>query len=78
MSNVTLSIDDALLSRSRDYAAGQGTSLNGLIRQLLLKATAKPEPQDWFVEFELVSEQALGDSNGWKFNRKELYDDRRV
>ena len=78
MSNVTLSIDDALLSRSRNYAASRGTSLNGLIRQLLVKATAEPEPKDWFGGFTLISEQALGDSNGWKFNREEIYDDRRA
>ena len=75
MSNVTLSIDDTLLSQSREFAASQGKSLNGLIRQLLIKATAKPGAQDWFEGFALISEQALGDSGGWKFNREEIYDD---
>jgi len=75
MSNVTLSIDDTLLSQSRDYAASQGTSLNGLIRQLLVKATTKHESQDWFGGFALVSEHTLGDSGGWKFNREEIYND---
>jgi len=76
MSNVTLSIDDTLLSQSREYAASKGTSLNGLIRQLLTNATTKPGSQDWFFGFALVSDQTLGDSGNWKFNREELYDDR--
>ena len=76
MSNVTLSIDDQLLSQSRDYAARQGTSLNGLIRQLLSRELAVPEAQDWYEGFALVSQQALGDSGTWKFDREELYDGR--
>jgi hypothetical protein len=76
MSNVTLSIDDELLSNSRDYAARRGTSLNGLIRQLLTQATEKPKSTNWFDGYALISEQALGNSKGWIFNRDELYDDR--
>jgi hypothetical protein len=76
MTNVTLSIDDQLLSQSRSYAASHGTSLNGLIRQLLVKEVSKQQGEDWFGRFLLVSEQAQGSLNGWKFNREELYDDR--
>ena len=76
MTNVTLSIDDQLLSQSRSYAANHGTSLNGLIRQLLEKEVSKQQGKDWFGRFLLVSEQAQGSLNGWKFNREELYDDR--
>ena len=76
MGNVTLSIEDELLLQSRDYAAHQGTSLNGLIRQLLKRELSEPEAQDWYEGFALISEQALGDSGSWKFNREELYDGR--
>jgi len=76
MRNVTLSIDDALLKKSREYASSRGTSLNGLIRQLLAKATETPESHTWFEDFLLVSQQATGNSQGWKFNREEVYDAR--
>jgi len=76
MSNITLSIDDELLAQSRSLAAKQGTSLNNLIRQLLANTINKPDRQDWFDGFALISEQSLGNSNGWKFDREELYDGR--
>jgi hypothetical protein len=75
MKNITLSIDEELLEKSREVAAWQGTSLNGLIRKMLTKITEMPQQQDWFSGFELVSEQVTGDSGGWKFNREELYDE---
>jgi len=34
MPNVTLSIDEGLLARSRDYARAHRTTLNGMIRSL--------------------------------------------
>jgi len=76
MKNLTLSIDDELLEKSREYAAKQGTSLNGLIRHFLIEATTQPQSSDWFEGFQLVSGQTRGDSQGWKFNRDELYDGR--
>ena len=76
MKNLTLSIDDELLERSREYAVNQGTSLNGLIRHYLCEVTAEPKTPDWFEGFLLISEQALGNLKGWKFNRDEVYDAR--
>jgi hypothetical protein len=76
MSNVTLSVEDSLLAKSRAYASSQGTSLNGLIRQLLIAVTSEHEKQDWFEGFLLVSDQATGSTDGWKFSRDEVYDGR--
>jgi len=76
MKNITLSIDEELLTQSREVAAWKGTSLNGLIRNILKKMTSTPHQQDWFEGYALVSAQISGDSGGWKFNRDELYDDR--
>ncbi len=73
MSNITLSVEDSLLKRSREYASSQGTSLNGLVRQLLEAVTTKRENGDWFDNFLLVSEQAVGNSDGWTFDREEIY-----
>jgi len=76
MKNITLSLDEELLLRACDYAARRGTSLNGLIREMLTEATSGQKAENWFTGFMVTSEQALGDSQGWKFNRGELYGDR--
>lgn len=76
MANVTLSLDDQLLAQARYYAASQGASLNGLIRQLLTNEVSRSQGEDWFNRFILVSEQAQGNLNGWKFDREELYNER--
>ena len=76
MKNITLSIEEELLSQSREVAAWQGTSLNGLIRNALTKMTTLPRQQEWFERYALISEQISGNSGGWKFSRDELYDGR--
>jgi plasmid stability protein len=43
MKNVTLSIPDDLLAKSREYASKHGTSLNEFIRVLLRQAIAASE-----------------------------------
>ena len=74
MKNVTLSIDDNLLLRSRDYAKRNGTTLNELVRGLLRKnvnintAAGKGEALLTCIE------QATGDTKEWKWNREDLYD----
>lgn len=73
MKNITLSIPDELLERSREYAKKQGTSLNSFVRELLAKYTA--------IEQTSAAEDLLSLSEGWnisteniKWNRDELYE----
>jgi len=73
MANVTMSIDDDLLKKSRKYAAKHNTSLNALMRRLL-KKTVESGSYDWLEECFLLMDQSRGDSGGKKWKRSDLYD----
>jgi hypothetical protein len=71
MANITLSIDDKLLTRGRTYAKTRGTSLNALVRKLLADAISFPDSSvDSMIE---RLRQNAGDSKGVKFSREELH-----
>lgn len=71
MANITLSIDDDLLNRSRAYAQARGTSLNALVRSLLSHAASVPDASvDFLVE---RLKKSSGDSKGVKIAREELH-----
>lgn len=71
MANLTLSIDDELLKRGRDYAQSRGTSLNSLVRKLLTDVVSTPDTSvDSMIE---RLRQSSGDSKGVKFSREELH-----
>ena len=72
MSNITMSIDDDLLKKSRKYAAKHYTSLNALVRQLITKAV-KSGSQEWLDECFSLMDQSSGNSEGKKWKRNDLY-----
>lgn len=72
MANLTLSVDDELLRRGRDYAARRGTSLNGLVRAYLEQMTRPTNDEVDAMMDRLRSSQ--GSSGGVRFNRDELYE----
>jgi plasmid stability protein len=70
MANVTLSIDDDLLKRGREYASTHGTSLNALIRKLLQQHTSPPSGAvDSLID---RLKRTKGHSGGRKIEREEL------
>jgi hypothetical protein len=71
--NVTLSIDDQTLARARQLAQQRGTSLNQMIRDYLDSLTAS-DPAQTVAELRRLWQEEEGDSDGWKWNREELYD----
>jgi len=73
MSNVTISIDDNLLKKSRKYAQSHGTSLNSLIRDFL-KEKVENSSTNWLDECFNLMDRAKGNSEGKKWNREDLYD----
>ena len=73
MDNVTLSIDDDLLKKSRDYAVKHDISLNSLIRTLL-KKTVESGSGLWLDECFTLMDQLRADSGGQKWRRSELYE----
>ena len=72
--NVTLSIDEKLVERTRRLAAAQGISLNQMIRRLLEEATAASSVDQLVGELEELWATDEGDSGGQTWNRDELYD----
>jgi hypothetical protein len=70
--NVTLSIDDQLVTRARKKAEAMGKSLNQLIRDHLQKIAGGDDPERSMEEFKRLS--GSGNSRGWRFNRDEIHD----
>jgi hypothetical protein len=71
--NVTLSIDDQILARARSLAQRRGTSVNQMIRDYLESLTAS-DPAQAVGELERLWQEEEGNSNGWSWNREEVYD----
>ncbi len=71
MANLTLSIDDEPLNRGRSYAKARGTSLNSLVRKLLVDAVSSPDSSVETMVARL--RQSAGDSKGVKTPRAELH-----
>ncbi len=72
--NVTLSIDDEVIAEARKRAEAMGTSVNQLVREYLEQLAGKGDRKQAAEEFVRLSRESRGNSNGWKFNREELYD----
>lgn len=73
MANITMSIDDELLKKSRKYAARHNTSLNALIRQLLKKEVGFGS-KEWLNECLSLMDQIDVNSEGKKWKRSDLYE----
>ncbi len=72
MKNVTLSIPDDLLKKSRSYAKEHQTTLNEMIRNLLRK-TVNAKESDFLKKLESFQEELSIDTR-IKFKRDDLYD----
>jgi len=70
--NITLSIDEKLLTDARNAASKMGKSLNQLIRDDLKRLTHSQSADKAFYEFKSLS--GKGDSSRWKYNREELHE----
>ncbi|MCB0562022.1 MAG: hypothetical protein H6573_13525 [Lewinellaceae bacterium] len=73
MKNVTLSLPDDLLRRSREYAQQHGTSLNELIRNLL-KRQVSPNESDPIQKLKNNTQRLSIQTKDWKWNRADIYD----
>ena len=72
MGNVTISINDDLLKKSRQYASNHNTSLNALIRRLL-RMSVESGSEKWLDECFSLMDQAGANSWGKKWKRSDLY-----
>lgn len=74
--NITLAIDEAIVERAREKLRAVGKSVNQEIRDHLARLAGKDDEQlARDIRF-LEQTAGLGDSNGWKWNRDELYERR--
>ncbi|MBK6932051.1 MAG: ribbon-helix-helix protein, CopG family [Saprospirales bacterium] len=73
MKNVTLSLPDDLLRKSREYAEKQGISLNEMIRRIL-KQQVQSERKDAVDKLIDHSRTFRVQTKKWKWNRDEIYD----
>ena len=73
MPNVTISFDEKLLIKARQYARKHNLSLNALLRKLL-KETVEPETTDWLEHCFSLMDQAMGNSGGQVWRREELHE----
>jgi len=73
MKNITLSIPDDLLIKSREYAAKHGTSLNKFIRDFL-KQVVQTEDKSTIKKLLDKSDAYAIETKPYKWNRDEIYD----
>jgi hypothetical protein len=72
--NITLSIDEQLVERVREKLRAAGKTINQEIREHLQHLAGDDNLERDLEEFRQRVGQ--GNSNGWKWNRDELYDER--
>jgi hypothetical protein len=72
--NLTISLDERLLSEAKGAAAAKGMSLNKFVRDLIRRAVG-PIPTDQEDPFFRIVDELKPNSGGWKWNREEIYED---
>lgn len=72
MKNITLAIDDETLEAGRSYASRHQTTLNSLVRDLLVR-TVLADRQAMANEMFRLMDAHPGNSHGRPWNRDELY-----
>lgn len=70
--NITLSVDEQLVTRARKKSEALGKSLNQLIRDYLQAVAGSDDPERSVAEFKRLS--GGGHSRGWRFNRDEIHE----
>lgn len=79
MANLTLSIPDDLLKRARRKALDEDTSVNAVVREFLAGYVGEDEQarrERMWREFLDAGLKSTASSEGWKWNREELYEER--
>ena len=75
--NVTLSVDDELVRRAREYARAHKTSLNQMIRDYLRLTVGELTRHAAAQEFETVARTMAGNSEGIaSSSRDAIYEER--
>jgi hypothetical protein len=72
MKNITLAIDEETLDAGRSYAQRHQTTLNALVRELLVKTVLADREAAVREMFRLMDAHP-GNSHGQRWTREELY-----
>jgi FtsZ-binding cell division protein ZapB len=74
--NITLSIDEQTIARAREKLRSVGKSVNEEIREHLrhIAGENRSDDKQWIEELRSLS--GKGHSQGWRFNRDEIYERR--
>lgn len=72
MANITLAFPDDILNAGRKYAQKYNTSLNDLIRTLLIKVVSRPATQ--LDQAFRLADKLKAKSSGKKWKREDIYD----
>jgi hypothetical protein len=72
MKNITLAIDEEILTLGREYAQRHNISFNKLVRNLIYE-TVKSSSKNWLQETVNLMNQSGGSSKGKKWTREELH-----
>jgi len=72
--NLTLAIDDRIVEKARQRASAMGTTVNQYVRDRLAELAGEEDTEATIARFRALSGQ--GNSNGWKWNREEIYEER--
>jgi hypothetical protein len=72
MPDITFSLDEELLDKSRKYAREHGISLNTLLRRLL-EEHLRQSSSDWIDECFRLMDGACATSRDERWKREELY-----
>ena len=72
MKNITLSIDEETLDAGREYAQRHQTTLNALVRELLVKTVLADRKAAVGEMFRLMDAHP-GNSRGGRWTREDLY-----
>ncbi|MCD6534598.1 MAG: hypothetical protein J7L25_11085 [Deltaproteobacteria bacterium] len=73
--NITLSVDEKVISRSRQFAKEHNTTLNSMVREFLRKISGDHDRQSHAEEFLKLAKNEGGESRpGYVFNREELHE----
>ncbi len=73
--NITLSIDEKLVERAREKLRATGKSINQEIRDHLQHIAGDDAELEKDLQ-EFVRLSGLGNSDGWKWNRDDIYEER--
>ena len=73
--NLTLSIDDQLLEKTRKRAAEMGTTVNQMVRDYFRSVVCEEDVDSAIAFLKETAGQGRPDPD-WKWNREEIYEER--